>query len=366
MREIFYPFTFLYRAGLLCDKAIKSSRRKVLPVPVFSVGNITCGGSGKTPLVIKAARDILNMGFRPSVVSRGYGRRHISGKEKIVIVSDGRSAGEIQPYESGDEPFEMAERLKGISVTVGLDRYAAAQVALERFNPDVVILDDGFQRWDVARSLDIVCVNAANPFGNGMLIPAGILREPLHSLERADAVVLTNVDMAQDKEIDRLCDVIGRLSRGKNIPVYRSHMEFRGLLKITSDGVFRRAEDKNFLRSTRLVGFSGLGSNENFEKFIEKNIAPLEKFYAFGDHHWYSADEIKYMLNRHKGSAFITTLKDAVRIIPLIKNKEIDISALCDGKIYAAEADMVFDNGEEEASWQKLLKERLSSIETAR
>ena len=187
---ILSALSLLYCCALYARKAwyrLPWSGKKTLPCTVISVGNITLGGTGKTPTVIDIAGLIFRKGKRPVVISRGYGRQDES---LISIVSDGQMV-QHDPERNGDEPVLIADRLTGVPVVVGADRYQASLAALRQFHPDVVILDDGFQHIRLQRTMDIVLVDAAEPFGNGKLFPAGILREPLTALKRAHAVLIT-------------------------------------------------------------------------------------------------------------------------------------------------------------------------------
>jgi tetraacyldisaccharide 4'-kinase len=155
---------------------------------VISVGNITLGGTGKTPAVIQIAKVLQGLGKRVAVISRGYGRKN---EDEVLVVSDGRNV-KTDPRLFGDEPVLIASSLPGAAVIVGADRYRAGQAALDQFRPDVLILDDGYQHVRLKRDLNIVLIDAADPFGSGRLFPAGILREPLQELARADVVLITN------------------------------------------------------------------------------------------------------------------------------------------------------------------------------
>jgi tetraacyldisaccharide 4'-kinase len=185
---------WLYSAGIL--------RKKKLPRPVVSVGNLTVGGGGKTPLVIWLASALRDRGFRPAILSRGYGR---SGSQPALV--DAR-----QPWRlAGDEPFLMASRLDGIPVAVAPDRYEAGLEVLREHEVDLFILDDGFQHRKLERDLDIVVVDNVRRFGNGRLLPAGILREPLTRLVDADLLVVTRA--AGPDEI--LTSVLGGFTRAE-------------------------------------------------------------------------------------------------------------------------------------------------------
>jgi len=167
--KFLYPLSLLYSVLLKADR--KFSIPKKLSKPVISVGNITWGGTGKTPIVIEILNLLINNNLKPVVLTRGYSR--ISNFPLLLKES---TIG-INHLDSGDEPLLIAKSVPKASVIVGKNRYDNALKFEKRIKPDVYILDDGFQHWNIQRNLDIVCINAANPFGNGMLIPAGILRE---------------------------------------------------------------------------------------------------------------------------------------------------------------------------------------------
>ena len=185
-----------YRAALLVrglsyDWHLLSTRR--LPCPVVSLGNLTVGGSGKTPLVELATLTLVALGAAPAVVSRGYGR----STRGVHVVADRQS---VRLGARGDEPLLLAERLPGIPVVVGENRFEAGRHAVETLGASVVVLDDGFQNRTIAKSLEIVVVSARSPWGNGHLFPSGRLREPLSALRRAQLVVVTNPRGDEDVE----------------------------------------------------------------------------------------------------------------------------------------------------------------------
>jgi tetraacyldisaccharide 4'-kinase len=169
----------MYRAGVLNTQ--KLSR------PVISVGNITVGGTGKTPVTAHIARLLLAKGLKVAVLSRGYGG---SCEGQILLVSDGQEI-LLSAHECGDEPFLLASTIPGLMVVIGTDRHAAGQLAMERLNPDIFLLDDGFQHLRLHRDLDILLLDYARPFGNGWTLPAGLLREPEQAALRADWIIHT-------------------------------------------------------------------------------------------------------------------------------------------------------------------------------
>src|SRR5215510_9659010 len=199
----------LYRRGTF--QTTKLSR------PVISIGNLTTGGTGKTPLVEYVARLIAAEGKKVCILTRGYGRQdpHLQ-----VIVSDGYGV-LASPSEAGDEPFLLATKLKGLAAVISsADRIAAGQEAIKDFGTECFVLDDGFQHLRLARDLNIVTIDATNPWGGGRLLPYGRLRENREGLSRADCVVITRCDQADN--VDELQAEVARLIDGR--PIFRSHM----------------------------------------------------------------------------------------------------------------------------------------------
>ncbi|MFZ3207577.1 MAG: tetraacyldisaccharide 4'-kinase, partial [Geobacteraceae bacterium] len=190
LKAILWPLSLVYanimrlRALVYRHGALRVNR---LPRPVIAVGNLTVGGTGKTPMVALLCRDLLERGKRVTVLSRGYGGK--AGKEPR-IVSDGRTLF-LSPAEAGDEPYMLAVTMPGLAVVIGSDRYRAGLFALEHLAPDIFIMDDGFQHLRLWRDLNILLVDSRSPFGNGLTLPAGLLREPVGAMKRADLVVLT-------------------------------------------------------------------------------------------------------------------------------------------------------------------------------
>ncbi|MFA7675337.1 MAG: tetraacyldisaccharide 4'-kinase, partial [Endomicrobiia bacterium] len=191
MKKILYPFSIIY--NFVSNLNRKFTKQQQLSSPVISVGNITWGGSGKTPVVLEIAKYILSLGKMPVILSRGYARKE-NTLNNVIVRDNEKIISDI--CASGDEPYMMAQNIK-CPIIIGRDRIQSAKLS-QKFNPDVFILDDGFQHWKLKRDLDIVCINSLNPFGNNMIIPAGILREKLTALKRADIVILTNANLCDD------------------------------------------------------------------------------------------------------------------------------------------------------------------------
>jgi len=267
-------------------------------IPVISVGNLTVGGTGKTPLVAWLTRHLLGLGRRPAVVSRGYGGR--AGRGPLLV---SRGEGPLRPAsDCGDEPWLLARTLAGALVVVGVDRVAGAQLA-RREGADVVLLDDGFQHRRLARDLDIVLLDADDPFGGGRLLPAGLLREPPDSLRRADLILVTRDPTPE------LLRSIQAETRRHNVaaPLLRAGHRTVGFF----DGAGRPLPGP-----ARAVGFCGIGNPDRFRADLEASGLELVGFVPFSDHHVYSTAELSDLARRARdGDAdLVTTEKDLARL----------------------------------------------------
>ncbi len=297
-----------YRSGRL------TSRK--LPCKVISVGNMTTGGTGKTPMTLYLAERLHRSGWRAAVVSRGYK----GGLEKSGgIVSDGRQV-VTTPAAAGDEPFLLASRLlnAAVPVVVGRNRYEAAMLAVRHFAPDIVILDDGFQHLQLARDINLVLLDARRPFGNGHLLPRGILREPLSALSRGDIFILTRTaEKYKRTAVDHLRHIVGER------PVYTaSHKPFLSKWvpavshhrQVPTDA--RTAVELRSLRGKRVFGFAGIAGNDGFKETLTTLGCDLAGFAGFADHHRYSIADLAALLQAagQSGADLIcTTEKDYTR-----------------------------------------------------
>ncbi|MCX5782105.1 MAG: tetraacyldisaccharide 4'-kinase [Elusimicrobia bacterium] len=335
MREFLYPFSFLYRAGLEIDRRITKTRK--LPKPVISIGNITWGGTGKTPLVIKTARYLISLGLKPCILTRGYKKK----ENKIVLVSDGKNM--LVPAEiSGDEPYLISESVPGAIVVSGSDRFNSAKMVLDKFSPDVFILDDGFQHWDLERDLDIVCINVLNPFGNGLLIPSGILREPLSSLKRADIVVLNNCDLSKNTE-----SIEKKLISEAGIQPIRAEYNPVQLTRIKDKKISAISE----LKDKPIVALSAIGENIGFKKTLEKLGLNVIQHFKFRDHHWFSKKDIKKVFASVSDRSYIvTTAKDSIRLKKVFETLDNSVTE----RVYSLDIELKFENGEN--IWEEKIK----------
>lgn len=293
-------------------------KTKRLPCNVVSVGNITVGGTGKTPMTILLAEMLHRRGFNPVVISRGYK----GGAEKLGgVVSDG-STFFMSAEDTGDEPWMMARRLQniGIPVVVGQNRFNSGMLAVKSFQPDVILLDDGYQHLQLFRDLNLVLLDSTRPFGNSHLLPRGILREPVSSLFRGDIFILTRTCKGRQTPVDQLRNVIG--SR----PMYTaSHKPYLARLVTAASQIGPPSSgastdmDIRMLRGRRVFGFSGIAVNNDFKLTLESIGCELAGFAGFADHHPYSRDDVKALLRSvyHSGADIVcTTEKDYVRLSP--------------------------------------------------
>jgi len=282
-----------------------------LPCTVISVGNITWGGTGKTPAIIMIAKLLRERGKRVAVLSRGYGKK--SKKGEIAIVSDGDRV-ILSSREAGDEPYLLSKNLPHVPIIVGKNRIQSGKYAIERFTTEVLVLDDGFQYWPLNRDLDIVTVDCLNPYGNSYLIPRGQLREPISHLSRADIFLLTRTNFVSREDLDRIIGDLERLSPHSIIMESVHHPKYlQGLFS----GVKKAL---NFIKDRRVVAFSSIGSPYSFEKTLEGLGAKIVKIFQFPDHHHYDRRDLGEIesicrTDLEKGESIaVTTEKDGVRL----------------------------------------------------
>jgi tetraacyldisaccharide 4'-kinase len=271
-------------------------RVRSLDRPVISVGNLTVGGSGKTPIVAAVCAMLRDAGERPVILSRGYGRR--DRRERIVIVSDETRV--LEPAESsGDEPQMLARDLAGVPVVVGADRFEAGQVAQSRFDCTVFVLDDGFQHVQLARDVDLLVVSARDLAEE--LLPSGRLREPLHAAVAADAV-LVDGDTDEAERVAAALQVPAAFTVARRYEVPRAVVPFGGIVEP---------------RGRRVVAIAGIARPERFFAALRAHGWDVARELRFRDHHWFSATDMARIVAAAREShadLVMTTEKDAVRL----------------------------------------------------
>jgi tetraacyldisaccharide 4'-kinase len=313
---------FLYNMRILRDST--------LGVQVIAVGNLTVGGTGKTPVVEKFARELQDQGRRVAILSRGYrskppplGKRLMNqllfrqDRTPPRVVSDGKSL-LLDSEAAGDEPYMLASNLKDVVVLVDKDRVKSGRYAIDKFGCDTLLLDDGFQYWRLrGRRRDIVLVDCQQPFGNEQLLPRGTLREPPVHLARANTIFLTKSDgntSALRRRITQLNPSAGIIECVHN-PVY-------------FEDVFTAERfDLDFLNGRRVASLSGIAQPESFENSLVSLGGELVYSKRFADHHRFSQQEVLNAINRSKkrqAELIITTQKDAVRF-PKLDRRDLPI-----------------------------------------
>ena len=301
-----------------------------LSAPVISIGNLTTGGTGKTPLVewvcIALARET---GKRVCVLTRGYGR---ANPQSQVVVSDGKKVLATE-REAGDEPYLLARNLIGIAAVVSNpDRAAAGEWAIKNLGSEVFVLDDGFQHLRLSRDLDIVTIDATNPWGGGSLLPYGRLREPRAGLSRANCIVVTRTEQVEDTA--SLSESVQRLAGA--IPVFTSQMMTSGIRRLNGETVSNES-----LRAQPVAAFCGVGNPDSFfNQLRQEGYAPVFT-HAFADHHDYNQADLNRLFKEaedHGASGLITTAKDALKLASLELDLpcyvlEIEISIADDARL---------------------------------
>ena len=265
----------------LYEKKVFPSKR--LPFPVVSIGNLTWGGTGKTPLVEYLARKISEQQRTPLILTRGYGK---------------------------DEVEQMRHHLPRALFGVGRDRYQTAQSLAKNHKIDIAILDDGLQHWALSRDMEVITINAINPFGNGKLIPRGILREPVSILNKASVVVIAHVNLVAPDELERLRQVI--LKVAPKVEITESYLE--PLFFYRAEKRSRVSLDR--LARERVTTFSGVACPRSFQLLLAHHgVKPVRNF-EFGDHHAFSEaelKEIKEVSDAASAGEIVTTEKDFYR-----------------------------------------------------
>ena len=305
--------SFLYGAAVrLRVRAYPNTKKKTLPGLVVSFGNLTVGGTGKTPATIMLAEWAAAEGYRPAVLSRGYGGKR---NKEVLEVSDGKNL-LARPAEAGDEPYLMARKLPGIPVIVSPNRHRAGLLAHKKHAANFFILDDGFQHIALKKDLDLVLIDSSHPFGNGHLLPWGPLREPIDHLKRGDAFVLTRAKGNGGKA--GLSTIEFLRKRFPEKPLFLSE-------HLPEKIVFPN-EDKDynisFLKGRRVLAFAGLARPGVLREALISLGSEVISFKAFKDHHVYTPGEIRQLIrekNRLGLDLLITTEKDWVRLEGAVK-----------------------------------------------
>jgi tetraacyldisaccharide 4'-kinase len=313
---------YLYNVRILRDST--------LGVQVIAVGNLTVGGTGKTPVVEKFARALTDAGRTVAILSRGYRSKPPPLRQRLInkllfredttpprVVSDGKSL-LLDSENSGDEPYMLASNLKDVVVLVDKDRVKSGRYAIEKFGCDTLLLDDGYQYWKLrGRRHDVVLIDRQQPFGNEFLLPRGTLREPPSHLARATTIFITKSDGNTAELRKRITELN---SKAGIIECVHHPLYFEDVFTGEQHGM-------EFIRGMKVASLSGIAQPESFEQSLIGLGGDLVYAKRFADHHRYSQQEIINAINRGKkrmADAIITTQKDAVRF-PKIDRRDLPI-----------------------------------------
>ena len=295
-------------------------------VPVVSVGNVTAGGTGKTPCIILLAGLLLKAGKRPAILSRGYR----SGLEKEGgMVSDGKDI-QVSQQMAGDEPYMMALKLPGVPIFVGKDRVASAKKAIAH-GADILLLDDGFQYWKLKREKDIILIDCTNPFGYGHALPRGLLREPLSALARASLLILTKSEQVHHTDKAEIKERLEQLAPG--IPILESS---HSPSLVVPYGKWKKSIHEGPLDDVKMKKaflLSGIGNPAAFQETArEAGLRPAGEM-AFPDHHSYTEEDVRNAISEAKAKGaelIVMTEKDAVKMMKLtsLEKSEVPFAVL--------------------------------------
>jgi tetraacyldisaccharide 4'-kinase len=332
-RGILFGSSKLYQVGVEIHRwliNVRIFRDKTLGVQVIAVGNLTWGGTGKTPVVEKFARELQNAGRKVAILSRGYRSKpaplHLKILNKILlredqtpprVVSDGKSL-LLDSEMAGDEPYMLASNLKDVIVLVDKDRVKSGRYAIEKFGCDTLLLDDAFQYWKLrGRRHDVVLIDRQQPFGNEHLIPRGNLREPPSHLARAHTIFITKSD-------GQTAGLRARISKLNSAAAVIECVHHPLYLEDVFTGERRELD---FLAGKKVASLSGIAQPESFDQSLVKLAGELVYSKRFADHHRFTQQEVLNAINRGKkrqAEIIVTTQKDAVRF-PKIDRRDLPI-----------------------------------------
>ena len=275
--------------NVLFDCGLRKPRR--MAVPVISVGNLTTGGTGKTPVVALIVELLVQLERRPAIISRGY--RSVDG-------------------EANDEKRVLERLCPGIPHEQNRSRFQAAESVLQKSARDIIVMDDGFQHRQLHRDFDIVLIDATNPFGYGSLLPRGLLREPLSALRRADLVLITRADMVAEQALVSIAQKVAHSAPSLVDRIFRIAFQPTGFI----NGAGQRFAMRDLVGQPVIL-VSGIGNPEAFESLCERCGLSIVGTHWFPDHHHYSSDDLaalKRLQNKLGAACVVTTLKDLVKI----------------------------------------------------
>ena len=341
---ILYIFSLIYGALVnlkLAGYKLGISKKKKLPCYVISLGNITVGGTGKTPTAQRLARAIRDMGYKVVILNRGY-RAKWHGS--VGVVSDGKNL-RMGPAEAGDEAYMLSKHLPEVPVLIGAERAETGKYAIEHFGAEVAILDDGYQHWQLERDMDILLVDAVNVFGNGHILPRGTLREPMSHIDRAGVCLLTKVDQAAEGSCEYIRKTVRRYN-DRALFVESIHRP-QSILRLDEwhEHINEGGTEVELIKGHRVMAVSAIGNPASFEQTLLDVGADIIESLHFPDHHDYTVEEMQDVMEQAltlQAEAVVITEKDAVKVPVEIVRQDYPIP------IYVISVEVTFQNGSEE------------------
>jgi tetraacyldisaccharide 4'-kinase len=299
--SFFYRLIINFRNWLYDHKIFKEVK---LPCTVIIVGNITVGGTGKTPCVIMLAQMLQENGFEPAILSRGYGGKRVNS---VNIVSDGRKF-LLDSNIAGDEPYLIAKELKNVPVITGVKRIVTGKTAINQFGANVLICDDAMQHRQIFRDINLVLLDSQSLQGNNHILPRGRLREPISELKRAGAILITRANEARQTN-----DQIENLVQTENIPIFRGIHKPKDIVK----GDYSAQKSISIIAGKKVCAFCGIANSDSFRKTLSDAQAQVLSFDIFPDHHHYNKNELEKIKARFidcHADFLISTQKDVARL----------------------------------------------------
>ena len=317
---------------------------------VISLGNITVGGTGKTPTAQRLAKEIRDMGYRVVILNRGYRAKFY---DEVGIVSDGQTLN-MNAAEAGDEAYMLAKHLPNVPVLIGARRAVTGQYAIEHFGAEVVILDDGYQHWQVIRDLDILLIDAVSVFGNGYILPRGTLRESISHISRADVCLMTKVDQAREGSRELIRETVRKYN--KSAQIVESIHQPRCLIPLAEWSTDLAGEGISVatISGRKVMAVSAIGNPASFERTLSDLGAEIISSLRYPDHHDYTIMEMEDILRRADSLAaemIIVTEKDAVKIPDEVAREQWGIP------IFVISVEVTFQAGYED--FGEMLRRRL-------
>lgn len=309
--SFFYYFGYKFNRFLYSLKVIKV---KKLPAFVISIGNLTTGGTGKTPITQEVAKYIsTKLGKNVAILSHGYGGKLATNN--VNIVSDGKNLF-YSAHLSGDEPYMLASNLPDVAVVTGRQRYKTGDYAIQNYGSNILVLDDGFQHIKLHRDLNILVIDCYKQFGNRHILPAGPLREPISQIKRADKIIVVNKCPFDDSINQNCLKLIDELEQKYKKPVFECTFKPKGIYNIT--------DNRNIEPNSKVFAFAGIAQPQTFYDSLINLNYDVVKTRDFTDHHLYSEYDLSALLAEARACGaeyIISTEKDIVKLSALIDSQ---------------------------------------------